>query len=197
MNALFAWFLRRRGRRQDLCAYFQDVSAALALTECAFQKYPVPAVSGKYFGFRLSLEGRSNRKNKTHPYKIKGVVHLPQKIEERIYLHHESRPASFKPIATLQLVHTHVEHFDRQFLLLASNEHWVHAIFQPYLCQRFLSLQDPPWILDLQQEEAHLEFQLKTLDSAALSKSLQVVVECLNTVLATVFNKESLKNSVS
>ena len=189
------WRYWRRHIHRGLWECLSEVAQQMPLAEVKLHRYPLPAAAGKYFGFQILLEGVANRGHSSRPYKIRGVIPLPQKIDERIYLLHESRPGSLKPIATLELVHTGHDVFDRQFVLLthrapAAQASAAQALFGPYLCEKFLALKEPPWLLDIHGGQAHLEFQVRELDSAGLCQSLQVVVEALNTWLILLSNKK-------
>ena len=78
---------------------------------------------------------------------------------------------------------TNFEKFDQHFLLMASDEKMGKAVFQPYLCERILTVGQTNWQLDVQAKEAHLDIRQPILDGKALSELFKVIVECLNALL--------------
>ena len=177
------WLANRRKRRSQFLNELLMVGKHLPLESMRSQKYPLPAISGKYFGFFLSVEGQF-QKNNPKPYRIRGVVQLPKSILSRVYLHSEERPATLKPIATLKLIHTKDPLFENKFLLMSDNEKLALSLFQPYLRQRLLSLGDTHWLLDIQKMEAHIEMQTSILNGRQWMYSIRVIAELLNSLLA-------------
>lgn len=170
------YFWKGHPIRLSVAQILQNVAAVLPLKNPELKKYPSPTIVGEYFGFRMALEG--GFKNR-----FLATIELPKLFNGRIFIQSEERKTSLKPIAELKLVSTPVEKFNQHFLLLASDEKLGQAVFQPYLCEKILSLSETNWQLDVQGKEAHFEVWQPILSGSSLSELFKVVVECLNALL--------------
>lgn len=182
------WYFRKiKPHRLSVTETLSQFISLLPLQEARLQKYPMPTVTGNYFGFRISLEGNAKKQeaNRKKGFRFLATVELPKALSARIFLQEEGRKTSFKPIADLKWVPTEIEGFQKKFLLLASDEVRARAVFQPYLCRKILSLSETHWQLDAQKSEAHFEVWQEVLNSASLSDLLRVVVEVLNYLVVT------------
>ncbi|MDO8526859.1 MAG: hypothetical protein Q7T03_04120 [Deltaproteobacteria bacterium] len=157
----------------------------LPLKDPVFKKYPVFTLSGNYFGFQLALEGgiKKERHGREKGFRFLATLGLPKKISGRIFIQHESRKTSLKPIAGLKLVSTSSVSFNEHFLLLASDEKMAKASFQPYLCEKISMLSECNWQLDIHGTEAHFEVWQAVSNAPALAELLKVVIEILNATL--------------
>lgn len=179
------WFLRRRPLRQSVLLMLHSVSQGMPLADAVFKKYPIPTVSGHYFGYRMALEGsiKKDRPHKERGFRFLATVELPKPLEGRIFLQHESRKTSLKPIAGLKLVKTGVARFDEHFLLLSGSERLARAAFQPYLCEKMMALPILSWQVDAHGKEAHFEIWQAMSDAQTLPVFFRTAVEMLNSLV--------------
>lgn len=174
-NMFWKWFLHRR----SILEVLKQVGRFLPLKNFQYRRLPVPTLVGDYFGFPLTLEG--NRKKEG--YRFLATIELPHPLAWRLFLCHEKRKTSFKPVASLKLVTTLHARFNQTYLLLASDEAKAQAIFQTYLCGKFATLTNSNWQLDVHKNLAHLELLEWRLNHTLLCDVLRVVTECLNSLL--------------
>ncbi|MBI4124799.1 MAG: hypothetical protein HY466_02570 [Deltaproteobacteria bacterium] len=172
---IWNWFLKRR----SILELLRQVAAGLPLKEVRVHRLPSPTVAGEYFGFPLVLEGSRKKEG----YRFLATVALPQKLSGRIFLMHERRKASFKPVASLKWVTTTHARFNQNYLLLASDEARGQAVFQNYLCGRITALPVFEWEMDIHGEAAHFEILEPRLNASQLCEVLKMGVEVLNAVL--------------
>lgn len=179
------YFWRRRPAYFSVFEILQQVGRQLGLKEEMVRKYPVPAMRGIYFGFPLSMDGmaKKRRLDGRRGYRFVATLSLPQQLQLRLFLTHEKRKTSLKPIANLKWVTTSVPQFNESFLLLANPVPRAAAVFQPYLCEKILSLSELDWQLDAHGTVAHFEVWQEVLNAAVLVELLKVVVECLNALI--------------
>lgn len=178
------YFWKRRPLQLSVVETLQQVALLLALKETNLQKYPNPILTGNYFGFRIAVEGSPKKEKQARERGFRFLTNfsLPKKIGERIFLLNEKRNTSFKPIAELGLVHSQVAEFDRKFLLLSSDVALAQSVFQPYLCEKILSLSESHWQLDVHEATAHFEVWQSALNAQTLSRLLETIAECLNSI---------------
>lgn len=178
---IWNWLFHRKSVREIL----KQVAKLLPLKDFEFNRYTSPAVRGDYFGFRITLEGASKKglPTKAKGFRFLATIDLPQAIEPRVFLSHEKRKTSFKPVANLKLVTANHARFNQNFLLLASNEKKAAHVFQPYLCGKVTALAANDWQLDVHDETAHFELWQPTLNAHHLCEVLKVVGEVLNALL--------------
>lgn len=167
------WLFHRRSVLEVLV----EIEKSLPLRNACRQKLPMPLVAGDYFGFQLTLEGGKRKEG----YRFLGTIVLPKPVTHRVFLAHEKRKTSLKPVADLKLVSTPHALFNQNYLLLASDEAWGARLFQSYLCGKLAALPaGAVWQLDVHEEEAHLELSEQRLNAAHLCEVLRAVMEVLN-----------------
>lgn len=138
----------------------------------------MPTLVGHYFGFRLTLEGSVKKSQR-----FLATLELPKAVSLRLFLLQEELKTSFKPIAQLSLVTTGVKKFNEDYLLMADDLGKAKIIFQPYLCEKILSLGSQVWKLDVHGKEAHLEVHQAILQLSDLAHLINVIAELLNDLL--------------
>lgn len=165
--------------RRSAIEILREIEKTLPLKEGKISKYPIPTLAGAYFGFRIILEGAPK-----NGFRCSATIALPQRFEERLFLAHEARKTSLKPIASLKLVSAPNAYFNQDYLLLASQEDFAQRVFQPYLCGKIVALPaGQVWQVDVHHDTAHFELWQKRLNVSALCEVLKVVIECLNALL--------------
>lgn len=175
---MISWFFWNPFRR-SVIETLKEVEKRLPLKEVGFSRYPVPTITGNYFGFKIILEGGRRKKE----FRFLATIELPQSLQQRVFLAHEKRKTPFKSVASLKLVSTPNARLNQTFLLLAGDEAKAKAVFQPYLCGRIVALENQDWQFDAHAETAHLELWQMRLNAFQLSEVLKVVAECLNALL--------------
>ncbi|MBI5299686.1 MAG: hypothetical protein HY877_05270 [Deltaproteobacteria bacterium] len=172
-------------KKRALLETLHHIAEYLPLKEAVFQKFPIPTAAGDYFGFQLIVEGgvKKEKRNKEEGFRFLTTIELPKRFKGRIFLQNERRKTSLKPIAGLKLVHTSVKKFDEQFLLLADDEELAGSVFQPYLCEKIISIPETHWQLDVHRKEAHFEVWQAFLNAKNIAELLRLVVETLNAAL--------------
>ncbi len=169
------FFWSRRTLALSVGTVLKRTAELLSLKEVRFKKYPMPTVSGDYFGYRIALEGPSKKK-----HRFLATLLLPKPCATRLFLQSEKRKTSLKPIADLKWITTGDPRFDSHFLLLAGEAPIAQAIFQAYLCGKILELSSKNWQIDIFKNEAHVELEQEILDAASLAETLKVIVEICN-----------------
>lgn len=154
----------------------QNVAHQLHIKDFALRKYPIPLLQGIYFGYRFSLEGGGRKKG----YRFRARIELPKSLSFRIFLSHEQRKTSFKPISQLNWIPTGIQKFDDSFLLLSNDEKRAKNVFQSYLCEKILTVSETNWQMDVSGTEAHFEVWKEFLNPTVLAELISVVIECLN-----------------
>lgn len=172
-------FWRYFFHRKSVLEILKQVADVLPLKNFKLHRLPVPTVVGDYFGFSITLEGA----RKGEGFRFLATIELPKILTWRLFICHEKRKTSFKPIANLKLVTTHLAKFNQNFLLLSSDEEKAKAVFQPYLCGKITALQAADCELDVYGKRAHLELVEQRLNYSVLCELLRVVAECLNVLL--------------
>lgn len=171
------WFFHRKTIQEVL----RQVAGLLSLKNLKLSNYPSPTLTGDYFGFSITLEGSKKKMG----FRFLATITLPNILNNRVFLTHEGRKTSFKPVASLKLVTTPNARFNQNFLLLAEEEEKARSVFQSYLCGKIVSLALNNWQLDVSNEEAHLELWQKNLNTNNLCEVLKILFECLNALLVS------------
>lgn len=175
------WYFWRWRSNLTVAEILQAVADQLHLKEFSLRKYPVPLLQGIYFGYRFSLEGVVRKKG----YRFRATIELPKLLRARIFLSHEQRKTSFKPIAQLNWIPTGIPKFDESFLLLSNDEKRAKNVFQSYLCEKILTLSETNWQMDVSGKEAYFELFKEFLNPTVLAELLTVVMECLNNLMVS------------
>lgn len=170
----WTWLFHRR----SILEVLNQAAKFLPLKNFQCRHLPVPTLVGDYFGFPITLEGSRKKEG----YRFLATIELPHEMSWRLFLCHEKRKTSFKPVASLSLVTTPHARFNQTYLLLASDEAKAQAVFQTYLCGKFAALTNSNWQLDVHKNLAHLELLEPRLNHALLCDLIKVIVECLNTL---------------
>lgn len=167
--------------RRSAVEILREIEKTLPLKEGKISRFPIPTLTGHYFGFKITLEGAPKK-----GFHCLATMALPQNFRERLFLAHEARKTSLKPIASLKLVTVPHAAFNQNYLLLASRETFAQRVFQPYLCSKMTALPlGQEWQVDVHGETAHFELWQKRLNVSALCEVLKVIVECLNALLVS------------
>lgn len=172
------FFWRWQRAHETLRETLQQVVELLHLKNAKYQRYPTPMISGDYFGHHLTVDGSFN---KGHRFIV--TVALPHRVSFRLFLLHEDRKTSLKPIAGLKLVTTPCEPFNHRFLVLSNRPDLCGAVFREYVCEKLLLLQEQNWQLDIFDCEAHIEIHQETPDARSLTSCLNAHFELLNNML--------------
>lgn len=157
----------------------QQTGEILTLKNPSFHRYPTPMISGDYFGHHLTLEGRM----KQGLIRFLVTITLPHSVFFRLFLLHEERKTSLKPIAGLKLVTTLSPEFNHRFLVLSDRPDLCGVLFREYLCEKLLSLREQNWQVDVSGNEAHIEIHPETLNSLTLASCLKGQFELLNNMM--------------
>lgn len=183
LTALGGWFFWRwRDLHHPVRETLRNVAALLRLENAHYKNYPTPMMLGDFFGFHLTLEGHSKKAKSARKkgYCFLAAVEIPHPLKMRTFILHEQRKTSLKPIAELKWVHTPLEAFDKEFLLLSDNTKKAEMIFREYLCGKILSLSEMDWQLDISGKEAHFEVWQSHLSPKSLAALIEVIVETAN-----------------
>lgn len=162
-----------------LRAILQQSGERLHLKNPRFHRYPTPMISGDYFGHHLAVEGRMRQ----GLIRFLVTITLPHPLFFRLFLLHEERKTSLKPIAGLKLVTTLSPEFNHRFLVLSDRPDLCGVLFREYLCEKLLGLREQNWQLDVSGSEAHIEIHQETLDARTLTSCLKGQFELLNNML--------------
>lgn len=156
-------FLRTRQRRIFLRRQLSTIAYQLKLSHAAIKPYPVLTLHGRYYSYELAIESKT--KNDPHyPWFFRIHLELQHELKGRLYVQSEAKPAKIARLYGMEVIITGNATFDNQVLVCSSDESSAQLLFTPYLIERFLRVQLPPFSIDYHKHNAYAEITLHSKD---------------------------------
>lgn len=164
MAILVLWiFLRTRKRRIFLRRQLSTIAYQLKLSHAAIKPYPVLTLHGRYYSYELAIESKT-KSDPHYPWFFRIHLELQHELKGRLYVQSEAKPAKIARLYGLEVIITGNAGFDNQVLVCSSDEASAQLLFTPYLIERFLHVQLPPFSIDYHKHNAYAEISLHSKD---------------------------------
>lgn len=176
--ALFASiFFRIRRKRRVLRRHLSTIAYQLKLQHPGIKPYPALTLYGRYFSYDISIEAKT--KNDAHlPWLFRIHLELQHELKGRLYIQSEAKPAKIARLYGMEVIITGNAAFDNQVLICSTNEPSAQLVFTPYLIERFLRMQLPPFSIDYHKHNAYAEISLhSSADILSVSHLAALMVE--------------------
>lgn len=161
---LVLWvFLRTRRRRRVLRRQLSFVAHQLKLHHPSIKQYPVLTLHGRYFSYETAIEAKI-RSDLHYPWLFRIHLELQQDLKGRLYIQSEDKPAKIARLYGMEVIITGNPVFDNQVLICSGDESSAQLLFTPYLIERFLRVQLPPFSIDYKKTHAYAEIALHPRD---------------------------------
>lgn len=139
---------RRRILRRQLTA----LSRLLQLENPVIKPYPVLTLAGRYYSYDVAIEMKVNL-SRVH-------IELQHPIDGRLFIQSEAKPALIARLYGMEIIITGHAVFDHSVMVCATDETRTQQLFTPYMIERFLRAQLPPFHMDFQKGQAYAEISL-------------------------------------
>jgi hypothetical protein len=170
-------FLRTRKRRIFLRRQLSTIAYQLKLSHAAIKPYPVLTLHGRYYSYELAIESKT-KSDPHYPWLFRIHLELQHELKGRLYVQSEAKPAKIARLYGMEVIITGNAAFDSQILVCSTNEPSVQLLFTPYLIERFLRSQLPPFSIDYHKHHAYAEISLHSKDDVTqVSHLVALMVE--------------------
>lgn len=161
---LVLWiFLRTRQRRIFLRRQLSTIAYQLKLSHAAIKPYPVLTLHGRYYSYELAIESKT-KSDPHYPWLFRIHLELQHELKGRLYVQSEAKPAKIARLYGMEVIITGNAAFDNQVLVCSSDEASAQLLFTPYLIERFMRVQLPPFSIDYHKHNAYAEITLHSKD---------------------------------
>jgi hypothetical protein len=161
---LVLWiFLRSRKRRIFLRRQLSAIAYQLKLSHPAIKPYPVLTLHGQYYSYDIAIESKT-KSDPHYPGFFRIHLDLQHELKGRLYIQSEAKPAKIARLYGMEVIITGNAAFDNQVLVCSTNEPSAQLLFTPYLIERFLRVQFPPFSIDYHKHHAYAEISLSSKD---------------------------------
>lgn len=176
--ALFASiFLRVRRKRRVLRRLLSTIAYQLKLHLPGIKSYPALTLNGRYFSYEVAIEAKT-KGDPHYPWFFRIHLELQNELKGRLYIQSEAKPAKIARLYGIEVIITGNAAFDNQVLVCCSNEPSAQLLFTPYLIERFLRMQLPPFSIDYHKNSAYAEISLHSVsDVTSVAHLAALMVE--------------------
>lgn len=170
-------YLRVRRKRRVLRRQLSTIAYQLKLHRPGIKLYPALTLHGRYFSYEIAIEAKT--KNDPHlPWFFRVHLDLQHELKGRLYIQSEAKPAKIARLYGMEVIITGNAVFDNQVLICATNEPSAQLLFTPYLIERFLRMQLPPFSIDYHKHSVYAEISLHSAaDITSVSHLAALMVE--------------------
>lgn len=170
-------FLRVRRKRRILRRQLSTIAYQLKLQHPGIKPYPALTLHGRYFSYDISIEAKT--KSDPHfPWFFRVHLELQHELKGRLYIQSEAKPAKIARLYGMEVIITGNAAFDNQVLVCSTDEASAQLLFTPYLIERFMRVQLPPFSIDYHKHNAYAEIALHSAaDIASVSHLATLMVE--------------------
>lgn len=170
-------FFRVRGRRRVLRRQLSTIAYQLKLQHPGIKRYPALTLQGRYFSYEMAIEAKT-RNDPHFPWFFRVHLELQNELKGRLYIQSEAKPAKIARLYGMEVIITGNAAFDNQVLICSTNEPSAQLLFTPYLIERFLRMQLPPFSIDYHRHNAYAEISLHSAaDITGVSHLAALMVE--------------------
>lgn len=168
---------RVRRKRRILRRQLSTIAHQLKLHHPSIKSYPVLTLHGRYFSYEVAIEAKT--KSDPHlPWLFRVHLELQHELKGRLYIQSEAKPAKIARLYGMEVIITGNPAFDNQVLICSTNEPSAQLLFTPYLIERFLRMQLPPFSIDYHKHSAYAEISLRsTADVSSIPHMTALMVE--------------------
>lgn len=170
-------YFRVRRKRRILRRQLSMIAHQLKLLHPGIKRYPALTLQGRYFSYEMAIEAKT--KNDPHfPWFFRVHLELQNELKGRLYIQSEAKPAKIARLYGMEVIITGNPAFDNQVLICSTNEPSAQLLFTPYLIERFLRMQLPPFSIDYHKHSAYAEIALHSAaDITSVSHLAALMVE--------------------
>lgn len=173
---LVLWiFFRTRQRRIFLRRQLSTIAYQLKLSHPAIKPYPVLTLHGRYFSYEIAIESKT-QSDPHYPWLFRIHLELQHELKGRLYVQSEAKPAKIARLYGMEVIITGNAAFDNQVLVCSTNEPSAQLLFTPYLIERFLRVQLPPFSIDYHKHNAYAEITLRSKDDVVYISHLTALM---------------------
>ncbi len=161
---LAIWYgLRSRRRRLVLRRQLSTIAYQLKLHHPVIKPYPVLTLQGRYFSYEMAIEAKIKGDPRL-PWLFRLHLDLQHELKGRLFIQSENKPAKISRLYGMEVIITGNAAFDNQTLVCATDETSTQLLFTPYLIERFLRVQLPPFHIDYHKHAVYAEIALHPRD---------------------------------
>lgn len=170
-------FFRVRRKRRILRRQLSTIAHQLKLLHPGIKSYPAITLNGRYFSYEVAIEAKT-RSDPHLPWLFRVHLELQHDLKGRLYIQSEAKPAKIARLYGMEVIITGHAVFDNQVLICSTNEPSAQLLFTPYLIERFLRMQLPPFSIDYHKHNAYAEISLRSAaDVTSVSHMTALMVE--------------------
>ncbi len=170
-------FLRVRRKRRILRRQLSAIAYQLKLSRPVVKPYPALTLHGKYYSYEIAIESKT-KGDAHYPWLFRIHLELQNELKGRLYIQSENKPAKIARLYGMEVIITGNAAFDNQVLVCSTNEPSAQLLFTPYLIERFLRVQLPPFSIDYHKHSAYAEVSLHAVtDITGVSHLVALMVE--------------------
>lgn len=170
------WYsLRSRRRRLVLRRQLSTIAYQLKLRQPVIKPYPVLTLQGRYFSYEIAIEAKIKGDTRL-PWLFRMHLELQHELKGRLFIQSESKPAKIARLYGMEVIITGNAAFDNQILVCATDETSTQLLFTPYLIERFLRVQLPPFHIDYHKQTAYAEIALHPSDDVTTVSHLAALM---------------------
>lgn len=152
-------FLHVRRKRRILRRQLSTIAYQLKLHHPGIKSYPALTLHGRYFSYEISIEAKT-RSDPHFPWFFRIHLELQHELKGRLYIQSEAKPAKIARLYGMEVIITGNAAFDNQVLICSTDESSAQLLFTPYLIERFMRVQLPPFSTDYHKHSAYAEISL-------------------------------------
>lgn len=160
---LFWIYIRSRRKRALLRRQLTTIAHQLKLHHPAIKPYPVLTLHGRYYSYQIAIESKI-RGDPYYPWLFRIHLELQHELKGRLYIQSEDKPAKIARLYGMEVIITGSAAFDHHVLVCCTDEAGAQLLFTPYLIERFLRVQLPPFSIDFHKRHAYAEISLHVGD---------------------------------
>ncbi|PIR20104.1 MAG: hypothetical protein COV45_09030 [Deltaproteobacteria bacterium CG11_big_fil_rev_8_21_14_0_20_47_16] len=164
-------YVRARKKRILFRKLLSVIAQQMHLQYPSIKPYPVTTLHGRYFSYEVAVEAKT-QSDPHYPWIFRIHLELQHQLEGRLYIQSENKPAKIARLYGMEVIITGNSTFDNQILVCSTDEASAQLLFTPYLIERFMRVQFPPFHIDFHKHNAYAEITLHRTEDIALTSHL-------------------------